>query len=402
MFKDSENQLIIEKKYLEWYIILVNNLDLINIIIKNKKGNLIYQNNFKLNYLKTFKLISTINSIKEIIDFFSIMINKQNINIIKKKYSLKLIVKSHSNENKKIELILIRINQKIRKIKEIQAHNNYIISTKKFSNSGNIVSISYDNSIKIWNNNLELLQTIENVYNDNSGIINISIKDENKFTTISGNKEMKFWKKENNKFIELKEINKTNNFDYLKIKEYIITIIRNDVIISENIENKMQNVTILNHSGEIFSMCLKLNVLICSGIGGTKFWNKNNFECLFYIKEAICYDEDAIKFIDDDRLIVGGGEDNIISIISLNQKKIIKSINNKFQCWTINVIKKKEIFLIGGKSKNIKIYRYDNYQCIQIIKNAHKDYINGILSLNNDLILSYSDDKKFCLWKFIK
>lgn len=402
MFKDSENQLIIEKKYLEWIIILVNNLDLINIIIKNKKGNLIYQNNFKLNYLKTFKLISTINSIKEIIDFFSIMINKQNINIIKKKYSLKLIVKSHSNENKKIELILIRINQKIRKIKEIQAHNNYIISTKKFSNSGNIVSISYDNSIKIWNNNLELLQTIENVYNDNSGIINISIKDENKFTTISGNKEMKFWKKENNKFIELNEINQTNNFDYLKIKEYIITIIRNDVIISENIENKMQNVTILNHSGEIFSMCLKLNVLICSGSGGTKFWNKNNFECLFYIKEAICYDEDAIKFIDDDRLIVGGGEDNIISIISLNQKKIIKSINNKFQCWTINVIKKKEIFLIGGKSKNIKIYRYDNYQCIQIIKNAHKDYINGILSLNNDLILSYSDDKKFCLWKFIK
>ena len=402
MFKDSENQLIIEKKYLEWYIILVNNLDLINIIIKNKKGNLIYQNNFKLNYLKTFKLISTINSIKEIIDFFSIMINKQNINIIKKKYSLKLIVKSHSNENKKIELILIRINQKIRKIKEIQAHNNYIISTKKFSNSGNIVSISYDNSIKIWNNNLELLQTIENVYNDNSGIINISIKDENKFTTISGNKEMKFWKKENNKFIELNEINQTNNFDYLKIKEYIITIIRNDIIISENIENKMQNVTILNHSGEVFSMCLKLNVLICSGIGGTKFWNKNNFECLFYIKEAICYDEDAIKFIDDDRLIVGGGEDNIISIISLNQKKIIKSINNKFQCWTINVIKKKEIFLIGGKSKNIKIYRYDNYQCIQIIKNAHKDYINGILSLNNDLILSYSDDKKFCLWKFIK
>ena len=315
MFKDSENQLIIEKKYLEWIIILVNNLDLINIIIKNKKGNLIYQNNFKLNYLKTFKLISTINSIKEIIDFFSIMINKQNINIIKKKYSLKLIVKSHSNENKKIELILIRINQKIRKIKEIQAHNNYIISTKKFSNSGNIVSISYDNSIKIWNNNLELLQTIENVYNDNSGIINISIKDENKFTTISGNKEMKFWKKENNKFIELNEINQTNNFDYLKIKEYIITIIRNDIIISENIENKMQNVTILNHSGEIFSMCLKLNVLICSGSGGTKFWNKNNFECLFYIKEAICYDEDAIKFIDDDRLIVGGCEDNIISII---------------------------------------------------------------------------------------
>lgn len=40
MFKDSENQLIIEKKYLEWIIILVNKFDLINIILKNKKGNL--------------------------------------------------------------------------------------------------------------------------------------------------------------------------------------------------------------------------------------------------------------------------------------------------------------------------------------------------------------------------
>ena len=49
---------------------------MINIIIKNKKGILIYQNNFKINYLKTFKLISTINSINEIIDYFSIMINK--------------------------------------------------------------------------------------------------------------------------------------------------------------------------------------------------------------------------------------------------------------------------------------------------------------------------------------
>ena len=399
MFKDSENQLIIEKKYLEWHIILVNNLDLINIIIKNKKGNLIYQNNFKQNYLKKFKLFSTINSIKEIKDFFSIMINNKNIKIIKKKYSLILTL---SNENTKIEFNLIRINQKIRKIKEIPAHNNFIISTKIFPNSGNIVSISYDNSIKIWNDNLELLQKIEYVNNDNSGISNISIKDENNFATYSNNNDIKYWTKENNKFIELKQINERNYFNYLKSKEYIIFTELNNIIISEEIENKIQDITVLTHSDIIYSIGKKLNLLISSGIDGTKIWNINNFECLFYIKEAICYDEDAIKFIDDDRLIVGGGEDNIISIISINQKKIIKFINNKFQCWTINIIKEKEIFLTGGKSNNIKVYRSDNYNCIQIIKNAHKDYINGILLLNNDRILSYSDDKKICVWKFIK
>ena len=399
MFKGSQNELIIEKKFSKWIIIITNDIDLINIIIKNKKGNLIYQNNFKQNYLKKFKLFSTINSIKEIKDFFSIMINNKNIKIIKKKYSLILTL---SNENTKIEFNLIRINQKIRKIKEIPAHNNFIISTKIFPNSGNIVSISYDNSIKIWNDNLELLQKIENVNNDNSGISNISIKDENNFATYSNNNDIKYWTKENNKFIELKQINERNYFNYLKSKEYIIFTELNNIIISEEIENKIQDITVLTHSDIIYSIGKKLNLLISSGIDGTKIWNINNFECLFYIKEAICYDEDAIKFIDDDRLIVGGGEDNIISIISINQKKIIKFINNKFQCWTINIIKEKEIFLTGGKSNNIKVYRSDNYNCIQIIKNAHKDYINGILLLNNDRILSYSDDKKICVWKFIK
>jgi WD40 repeat protein len=399
MFKGSQNELIIEKKFSKWIIIITNDIDLINIIIKNKKGNLIYQNNFKQNYLKKFKLFSTINSIKEIKDFFSIMINNKNIKIIKKKYSLILTL---SNENTKIEFNLIRINQKIRKIKEIPAHNNFIISTKIFPNSGNIVSISYDNSIKIWNDNLELLQKIENVNNDNSGISNISIKDENNFTTYSNNNDIKYWTKENNKFIELKQINERNYFNYLKSKEYIIFTELNNIIISEEIENKIQDITVLTHSDIIYSIGKKLNLLISSGIDGTKIWNINNFECLFYIKEAICYDEDAIKFIDDDRLIVGGGEDNIISIISINQKKIIKFINNKFQCWTINIIKEKEIFLTGGKSNNIKVYRSDNYNCIQIIKNAHKDHINGILLLNNDRILSYSDDKKICIWKFIK
>ena len=399
MFKGSQNELIIEKKFSKWIIIITNDIDLINIIIKNKKGNLIYQNNFKQNYLKKFKLFSTINSIKEIKDFFSIMINNKNIKIIKKKYSLILTL---SNENTKIEFNLIRINQKIRKIKEIPAHNNFIISTKIFPNSGNIVSISYDNSIKIWNDNLELLQKIENVNNDNSGISNISIKDENNFATYSNNNDIKYWTKENNKFIELKQINERNYFNYLKSKEYIIFTELNNIIISEEIENKIQDITVLTHSDIIYSIGKKLNLLISSGIDGTKIWNINNFECLFYIKEAICYDEDAIKFIDDDRLIVGGGEDNIISIISINQKKIIKFINNKFQCWTINIIKEKEIFLTGGKSNNIKVYRSDNYNCIQIIKNAHKDHINGILLLNNDRILSYSDDKKICIWKFIK
>ena len=87
-------------------------------------------------------------------------------------------------------------------------------------------------------------------------------------------------------------------------------------------------------------------------------------------------------------------------IISINEKKVIHTINNNFICWTICVVVEKEVFLTGGKSNNIKIYRSDNYLCIQNIKNAHGGFINGILELNNGLILSYSDDKNICIWNF--
>ena len=64
----------------------------------------------------------------------------------------------------------------------------------------------------------------------------------------------------------------------------------------------------------------------------------------------------------------------------------------------IRLIEDKGIFLIGGKSNDIRIYRNDNYECIQIIQNAHDDYIFGFVELKDGSILSYSYDKKIKIW----
>ena len=53
------------------------------------------------------------------------------------------------------------------------------------------------------------------------------------------------------------------------------------------------------------------------------------------------------------------------------------------------MIEKKGIFLIGGWSKDILIYRKDNFECIQTIQNAHEKSINGFIQLKNGNILSY-------------
>ena len=91
--------------------------------------------------------------------------------------------------------------------------------------------------------------------------------------------------------------------------------------------------TILSHSDWIVSLFIieKSNILISGSEEETKFWNLNNLECLFFIKEAKCFFWNALKKIDNDKIIIGGDVDGLIKIISISQKKIIKNIKNKFQ-----------------------------------------------------------------------
>ena len=79
---------------------------------------------------------------------------------------------------------------------------------------------------------------------------------------------------------------------------------------------------------------------------------------------------------------------------------IIKEINNPFQCNGITLIEDKGIFIVGGLSKDIRIYRNDNYECIQTIQNAHDDYINGFIELKDCSIASFSTDQRIKIWCF--
>ena len=169
----------------------------------------------------------------------------------------------------------------------------------------------------------------------------------------------------------------------------------------ESKNNTFESGQILIHNNKVYSILLfeKNNILISSGESGTKIWNLKKYECIIYIKEAECYSNNVLKQIDNDRFIVGGKDDFIMKIISVKEKKIIKEIDNKFKCWGICNINDKGVFLTGGYSKDIRVYRSDNYDCIQIV-NDNNDNVNGLIELNNGTIISYSDDKSIKIWSF--
>ena len=497
-----------EKKFNDWEI-KITSLDIESMTINIKQINSynIYRADFMLKELQNFKLINSKNSIKEIIDFISELIENKNIKIEENEKILKLILtlenindvfilnkkeklsedmievlinqieflkKQNEKFEEKIQLLdkknkeleekiviienekniknksimSISINEEIipktneEKINEIENKLNKL-DLFKYSNkiqlthsnlkkinsiyphysaikeiavfpSGNIISVSNDKYINIYDKNLTIIQTISNAHNDY--INDVYVKDENNFVTCSSDKTIKTWIKKYSKgYVYTANIftlnQKIENAHNDRITKVIFCLNGNLISCSwdktikiweEDKENIFKCKKILKHSKWISSLLLleDKNLLISSGKDGTKFWNLNDYTCINHIQETFCEISNSLKRLNEDKIIIGGNNDGIIKVISIKDKRIIKEIKNEFKCLGICVVENKGIFLIGGESNDIKVYRSDNFNCIQILKDAHKDFINGLTQLKDCSIASYGADKSIKIWSF--
>ena len=398
----------------------LNKKNLIFRILNDKSKELILYKNSKLSEEIIEKLITEINDLKKE--------NKKQINELRKQkmiieeYEKKIIEiekrikfleeknknnlmnsnirKKINNKNQIIECDLMQINS-------IKCHSNSIESMAIFL-SGNIITVSSDESIKIWDMRFNILQIIQNAHSNR--IINVSIKDEDNFATSSNDRTIKTWIKINNLFQLNIMIENVHDEDLKKIiycpSGNIISCSEDKTVkIWELINNKYQLMTILDESAPVKSLLLlnDKNILVTAGLDGTKFWKikeeKNiNFLCDF--KEAWCGCWDAIDRMDENRIIIGGLYSLII--ISLLENNIIVSIENEWRCNGIKVIENKGIFLVSGWSKNINIYRSDNYECIKIIENAHDEYICGFIELTDNSICSFSINGIVKVWNLLE
>ena len=398
--KKTETELILYKKELvseEIIIMLINKID--ELESENKKIKKEIEENKKETNKKIEILQKENTLIKKDIEYLKKEIKNKDEQLTEIDKKIAKIEELKPNK-KKIQLT----NSNLKKIKTVNARIYWINSISVFPSSGNIISVSDDKTIKIYDQQFNEIQTIQNAHNDS--IIYVSIKDEKNFVTCSSDKSIKTWNKKYNEFKQNIHIENAHDDSINKIiydsKSNLYSCSWDETIkIWELNNNSYEKSQILLHSNKIYSIILfeNKNLLISSGNSGTKIWDLNKLECLTFFKEAECYSNNDLKKIDDDKFIVGG-KDDFITIISINEKKIIKNIDNKFKCWGICVINDKGVFLTGGYSKDIRVYRSDNYECIQIVKDNNNDNINGIIELINGTIATYSDDKSIKIWSF--
>jgi hypothetical protein len=128
------------------------------------------------------------------------------------------------------------------------------------------------------------------------------------------------------------------------------------------------------------------NTLIGSG---TKFWNYNNFECFFYLKDELSIYGSILCKIDEDRIIIGRDK---IKVFSISKRKVLKNIENKFNCRAICKIYDKNIVLILDSHNDLRIYSTKDFTQIQLYENIIHKPLLGICCLKNNTFALYSYD----------
>ena len=166
----------------------------------------------------------------------------------------------------------------LKNINSIHSHNKSITSVSTFP-SGNIISTSADKSIIIYDIHFNILQNIQNAHDD--WIFYVEIKDENNFITCSDDKNIKLWIKNNNEFKINKIIWGAHDDKIRKViycsNNNLISCSWDKTIKIWKENNNYENIQILKHSDYIHSLLLleDKNILISSGVDGTKLWNYN-------------------------------------------------------------------------------------------------------------------------------
>ena len=297
------------------------------------------------------------------------------------------------------------------------SHSSIIRTISTFP-SGNIIVGFNDSSIKIFDIQFSIIQNINKTHE--KILISIVVKDENNFISCSSDNRIITWIRNltDNKFQVNQIIKNAHNEDKQRQIKFKVIYGLNNSLIScstdttikiweedKNDNNKYKCIKKLENSDMIYSVLLIEDkyLLISCGNNGTRFWDiLKDYTLIIHLNDIVCQSREALKRIDDDRIICGGKDE--LKIITISGKKLIQTIKNDFACLGIYVINSKKSILIGGDKNNnnsysINIYNSINYSLMTKIEGAHYDQIYCFVELKNETIASCSADKTIRVWK---
>ena len=246
-------------------------------------------------------------------------------------------------------------------IKEHKSHVHYITQLSE----GILASCSYDKTIKLFiikGNKYKTLQTLN--YHSNSIYKVLELK--NKYlVSCSEDKSIIFYFKDNSKY----------KLDYKKI------INGSCRTITQTKENEISYLENFNNNYNIYFFDLNERKIKSS------ISNINSTGSL-----------GSFNMITKDLLVIGGK--NNISIININEYKLIRIIEVTNSSIYGFCMLNENIFLTGDNNGKIRQYKVngDNLTLISTKENTHGDNINALIKIGNGHVATCSSDKSIKIW----
>ena len=373
---------------------LIPNPDSIKIIINKINSSNTYESNFKIEYLRKFKLLYSSFTIDELIQFIYALISQNNVKIEEKENNLKLTLISTLVNHPNVELLLNNQSNK----------TNEIIEKKKKSKNNK-------NETQITNLKNELI----NLYDKEKNILNMSLQNKtliinqiNKLNSLDNEIE-KLHKRIYENFIQNYNLETINSIIGINDQVYSISIFPSGKFISVsnesiihiydsffNIIQKIENA----HEKSIIYVDVKdeNNFVTCSVDKNIKTWIKENNK--FTLNKIILNAHNDII-----RKVLYFSNGNLISCSSDCSIKIwkqfkdnyynIKIFNHNEQINSILLLENKNIFISSGED-GTKIWDLKNYECIFYNKETFCGSWNGICIIDDDKIIVQGKNTK-CL-----
>ena len=262
--------------------------------------------------------------------------------------------------------------------------------------NGNIITVSSNLMIKYFDEKGEQITFISNAHKKQ--IQCICIINNNEFLTGAQDKKIKYFKIENNKIIETESLEGHENC-IMKIvyienkKQKKIISCGYDRLIKIWEKNINKNVkftctmTLYFHESPVYScIYMENNIFVSCETNDYVFvWDSINYNISKKIPGTI-FSNNALKKIDDENFIIGGGSDKRIKIIN------IKKGNIKFEaiskCWVYAILITENYIFDAGENPFLIEIRKKDLSFVKEINCINRKTIFSIVNFKNNLIIS--------------
>ena len=331
---------------------------------------------------------------------YILFLNYKNNNIVVPK--TKFEASSNPKSSNKLQDINLKLKFKLNNTNDFQVE-----SIAQFP-SGKIISADWI-SIKIYDNDYNIKQKID-VYEvidkrcywkTQKRIYKIVIKDEDNFAIYANDGVLKLFTKIGDKFELKQEIDEVEivHVIFQSNGRLIACCRRNLIKIFElNEKGVYKSIKSLSQADSFDAALFEdKNILVSKEIASMQFYDvSNNYKKIGSLRERSVHE---LERYGNDKFIIY--HNSSLKIISISERKLVKTIKIGFEAFSTKYIEEKGIILVGGIERNNKgsdkgillILNSDNFEILKKIYDIHGTCVRSINILKNGLIATYGDDK---------